>query len=179
MARLIRMTGAIEDDRGVRHAPRRLTTTDRVSFRLRTAATVQKLRERPPASERAKYSALLRRRMLRNSGPPPERTWWFWGGLLVLQLPFIVMYVLLPPSEQRLWLLVTPLTTFSAVWFFTIRHDRQIRRDDRERLPTLVPACMVCAYDLTGVPIEEDGCTVCPECGAAWKIARGDGACGS
>ncbi|HRQ71701.1 MAG TPA: hypothetical protein PLU35_01600, partial [Phycisphaerales bacterium] len=30
-------------------------------------------------------------------------------------------------------------------------------------------ACASCDYPLEGVPESEDGCTVCPECGAAWR----------
>jgi hypothetical protein len=30
--------------------------------------------------------------------------------------------------------------------------------------------CPSCGYDLTGCDTAEDGCTVCPECGAAWRI---------
>jgi len=32
------------------------------------------------------------------------------------------------------------------------------------------PYCVACAYHLIGVPAEPDGCTVCPECGAAWNL---------
>ncbi len=31
--------------------------------------------------------------------------------------------------------------------------------------------CATCAYSLRGLPREPDGCTVCPECGAAWRLA--------
>lgn len=30
--------------------------------------------------------------------------------------------------------------------------------------------CPVCAYRLEGLRVEEDGCTVCPECGGAWRL---------
>ena len=30
--------------------------------------------------------------------------------------------------------------------------------------------CFLCAYSLDGLMPEADGCTVCPECGGAWKI---------
>ncbi len=32
--------------------------------------------------------------------------------------------------------------------------------------------CGGCAYTLEGVPVEPDGCLVCPECGAAWRRER-------
>lgn len=30
--------------------------------------------------------------------------------------------------------------------------------------------CPACAYRLTGIDAESDGCVVCPECGAAWEL---------
>jgi hypothetical protein len=30
--------------------------------------------------------------------------------------------------------------------------------------------CPCCNYELTQLPPEDDGCTVCPECGAAWRL---------
>lgn len=30
--------------------------------------------------------------------------------------------------------------------------------------------CGCCGYDLAKLPVAEDGCTVCPECGAAWQL---------
>jgi hypothetical protein len=37
-------------------------------------------------------------------------------------------------------------------------------------------ACVCCGYDLREVPAAADGCTVCPECGGAWRLvpARAD-----
>lgn len=32
------------------------------------------------------------------------------------------------------------------------------------------PLCLGCEYVLRGIPPEPDGCTVCPECGAAWRL---------
>ncbi len=35
--------------------------------------------------------------------------------------------------------------------------------------------CPVCEYRLDNLAVEEDGCTVCPECGAAWRLAEQPG----
>jgi hypothetical protein len=32
--------------------------------------------------------------------------------------------------------------------------------------------CPSCGYDLAGLEAGADGCTVCPECGAAWRLAQ-------
>ena len=37
--------------------------------------------------------------------------------------------------------------------------------------------CGSCGYDLAKLPVAEDSCTICPECGAAWKLHRCPG-CG-
>jgi hypothetical protein len=37
-------------------------------------------------------------------------------------------------------------------------------------VPKLVGRCLACGYDLDGLALAADGCTVCPECGAAWKL---------
>ena len=30
--------------------------------------------------------------------------------------------------------------------------------------------CLICEYNLAGLQPESDGCTICPECGGAWRI---------
>jgi hypothetical protein len=30
--------------------------------------------------------------------------------------------------------------------------------------------CPICIYPLASIPVEADGCSVCPECGAAWRV---------
>ncbi|MEL7472837.1 MAG: hypothetical protein AAGK04_05910 [Planctomycetota bacterium] len=36
------------------------------------------------------------------------------------------------------------------------------------------PVCLQCLFKLRGLMSEPDGCTVCPECGAAWRLASTD-----
>lgn len=33
--------------------------------------------------------------------------------------------------------------------------------------------CASCGYSLKELPLADDGCTICPECGAAWKLQPG------
>ncbi len=35
--------------------------------------------------------------------------------------------------------------------------------------------CLCCGYDLSGSNPASDGCTVCPECGAAWRLGEQPG----
>lgn len=40
--------------------------------------------------------------------------------------------------------------------------------------------CAACAHPIREIPAEADGCTVCPECGAAWRLGdRGAGSTGA
>ena len=40
-----------------------------------------------------------------------------------------------------------------------------------------IDRCASCGYQLCKLPVEVDSCTICPECGAAWKLHRCPG-CG-
>lgn len=39
-----------------------------------------------------------------------------------------------------------------------------------QQAATGVGKCATCLYHLEAIPAEADGCTVCPECGSAWKL---------
>ncbi len=40
------------------------------------------------------------------------------------------------------------------------------------RAPLTGFECKSCRQSLLGLPAEDDGCVICPECGAAWKLPR-------
>lgn len=70
-----------------------------------------------------------------------------------------------------------------GMWIYAgIRLTRSFGIDpDTMRKEMLARArCASCGYSLVGVPREADGCTVCPECAAAWRVpdlsARGPAA---
>ena len=73
------------------------------------------------------------------------------AGLLYLcSLPWIMWYAL---KKKR----------FSKVAAAMLKHSR----------------CPHCGYDLRMLPTSpEDGATICPECGCAWKLENATGACG-
>ena len=56
---------------------------------------------------------------------------------------------------------------FGAMIFWYMR-----RRTARDRIEGLLDEelCPSCRYSLRRLPPEKDGCWVCPECGAAWKM---------
>lgn len=41
----------------------------------------------------------------------------------------------------------------------------------RARAIVAIGRCPSCGYELSQLPIEADGCVICPECGAAWRRA--------
>jgi hypothetical protein len=59
----------------------------------------------------------------------------------------------------------------SAIWYGS-------RLTARVRIEAILDEsiCPSCRYPIGDIPAAEDGCTVCPECGAAWRLpARGAG----
>lgn len=65
---------------------------------------------------------------------------------------------------------VTTAAIFIPVlaWLLCSRSRRSEMKAIRFALERL--SCPACAYDLTGAAPAKDGCTVCPECGAAWQM---------
>ena len=49
-------------------------------------------------------------------------------------------------------------------------------RDHTAKAIILTGHCATCGYVLDGVQPESDGCTVCPECGSAWRLNGGKNA---
>lgn len=88
---------------------------------------------------------------------------------IVAGAALVVMGMLAPGLHPLIGLLVLLLTLIGASvglgylqrWFF-VRHFGG-------RL-LLAGLCACCDYDLKAVRPEPDGCRICPECGAAWKL---------
>lgn len=45
-----------------------------------------------------------------------------------------------------------------------------VRRWGRRRTAFFDKRCYSCGFDMGELSVEDDGCTVCPECGAAWRL---------
>jgi len=92
------------------------------------------------------------------------------AGFAVLCVSLCAYFGIVQPYGWRtalgfvLFFLVLVLAAYAA----DARRVRAMRRE----LEGLPDACPVCAYDLTGARPAEDGCAVCPECGAAWDLER-------
>jgi len=52
--------------------------------------------------------------------------------------------------------------------FISILEKRAITKN--KTLHLSCSKCPACFSDMRGRPVEEDGCVVCPKCGAAWKL---------
>ena len=68
----------------------------------------------------------------------------------------------------RLFVLLHVLAVLVVLPTILTRQLYWKRRGRRLMLPDR--RCLTCDYDLRDLPPEPDGCTVCPECGAAWKL---------
>lgn len=79
------------------------------------------------------------------------------------------------PPRGGAWVLVAigaiALLGFGpGIKLFMRPHARARRQSVLEDLRNLPPHCAGCWYPLNDVPTASDGCTVCPECGAAWRL---------
>lgn len=119
----------------------------------------------------------------------PEKSRWRWvrnagfllvAGIGVTALPLFLGWVLtlllhsvpFPPSHRLspamfvLGLFLSLLLTARVLWWTTSKH---VARTIATRI-VHHRRCGSCVYDIRSTPEEPDGCTVCPECGAAWKL---------
>lgn len=89
---------------------------------------------------------------------PSCLVWFIWGnigGVIIVAFLFLLLFSiggLLAPS---------------------IRDEKQRHLVHFQHL-RLIRCCAACEYPLGSVAVDEDGCTVCPECGAAWKLESTD-----
>lgn len=68
---------------------------------------------------------------------------------------------------------VLSLALVVFAWFLAAAWPAWVRFESRgwcRKAPLSLPICAVCAYELVDLAPEPDGCTVCPECGAAWRL---------
>ncbi len=71
------------------------------------------------------------------------------------------------------WLFIIVHTTLTAV---TLTSGQILANPVRSRAACLrFSICPSCARDLHALPLDADGCAVCPECGGAWRPLPGKG----
>ncbi len=83
-------------------------------------------------------------------------------SLPLLKLPDFVLFVLFGVVGQVLIVAAQTLVIYkTARWLWAPIEAREMLRKS---------ICPHCRFSLTGISPDPDGCTVCPECGAAWKL---------
>lgn len=64
----------------------------------------------------------------------------------------------------------------ASVMLLAVALAPRVLRQEREKIEriakTALPFCAACGYAMHGLTAQADGCTVCPECGAAWRVSR-------
>lgn len=109
----------------------------------------------------------------------------FWRSLVVngglftgIMVPVqAVMFTLM--FGRNAFVLMLP---FTPVYFFgfgipmalvSIRYGWRSVRHARDAM-LRHGLCPGCAHGIEGIPPQQDGCVVCPECGAAWRVQAAD-----
>lgn len=72
-----------------------------------------------------------------------------------------------PRRAVLMFVFLPPVVALGYIW--RRQMDAALARLESARAE-LPPVCPSCRYDLAGLPVEPDGCTVCSECGAAWRF---------
>lgn len=95
----------------------------------------------------------------------------FMGVLLTIVLGPIVLFATAGsiPAPVRVGVIAFLLVVL--VPFAVVRHRRRWPSRRAKEL-TQRRMCGACGYSLLRLVEASDGCTVCPECGAAWKLGK-------
>ena len=163
MARWRKWVGKVQDDRGASFVPRPDQEAKPASLRLLSRAEATERQLGPVQSRSATYRIELLKR---------DATIQAWPIALVLGgAVFIAACISAATGE-----LDNPAITLPAALLIGLLialgwyDDRRRVTKIKSALATLPPACLACRYELSGIPRADDGCTVCPECGAAWDF---------
>lgn len=161
------------DDRGV---PRKLQKSPKGSFEdgsFRLTGVVRtKPRKRDTHDDRVCRFVFASRRLVRMvDGTRSQRLVLITAsGLWLVLLPVLVWRL----GTDKLGVLAAlTLAAIVLIWLAAWEHGHQIRKL-RRGLRDLPPGCLSCWYDLSATTPAPDGCTVCPECGGAWRFDRAD-----
>ena len=89
-----------------------------------------------------------------------------WAGIWVNFAPRLFSHFPAHPTVQGIITGLLPSLPLPFVMYFIIRASRH-------RVARIVAHhgyCATCGYQLAGLTPAPDRCTVCPECGSAWRI---------
>lgn len=85
-----------------------------------------------------------------------------WVGVAILLMPALP----LPPMAKGALIGVGGFLAMPPVMWWIVRSHRQ----EVARMVASERYCASCGYSLREIDAAPDGCTVCPECGSAWRI---------
>ena len=162
MPRIRLLTGKLEDDRGVCHPQTPVRIKDSSSFRLQGwfRPSVPYGEGSDPCHLRAMLERQAISRRMMADGPN--------------RLLMGVIVVIFVAGAAAVWSQSKDIAIASlclpGIVILMDAVDRRRFRQRYEQVRTLPPVCLACLYDLSGLEPEPDGCTVCPECGAGWKL---------
>jgi hypothetical protein len=94
------------------------------------------------------------------------------GGAVFAYLLFRAALTHLGPQD-RLWsAIICGIAGIAAGWAFFRLGTKEPNVYKVAYMMAECRLCLCCGYDLGALSPEEDGATVCPECGAAWQIGE-------
>lgn len=108
-----------------------------------------------------------------------------WGGVRTLLLSCVV---LVPATLSTMWIrphsramsdgvlfISVVVVVFALFWAVLGHRLRASRCSELLSAARKYKRCPACCYDLGVCVAAADGCTVCPECGGAWKVSKASG----
>jgi hypothetical protein len=91
-------------------------------------------------------------------------------GLTLALMVFRMSSGALDVKDRTRGLVVAALMGIAGGYGFFRLNVRPPTTDGLLRMMKSAHRCVCCGYDLCGLASEQAGCTVCPECGAAWRL---------
>lgn len=89
-----------------------------------------------------------------------------WGAAWVVVSARFMVSVPLPPMVKGATVALVPVLPLPPLMWWLVRSVRQ----RVARLVVNERYCATCGYPLGQINAAADGCTVCPECGSAWRV---------
>lgn len=99
--------------------------------------------------------------------------WWAGVPMLIFSLAMLIVVISQLPVSTIVAPLALTLALFAIMWFIVqplLRRVLWVRRWKFRYIQ--VGRCPACQYSIASLEPSSDGCTVCPECGGAWRLAK-------
>tara|TARA_R110002111_G_scaffold248811_1_gene312644 strand:+ start:486 stop:938 length:453 start_codon:yes stop_codon:yes gene_type:complete len=100
----------------------------------------------------------------------------FWGGLFfsVLMQPLFILTGIVPLSMVVSWFFlghtVFIFVLMGTIWGVISKQGGWRTPLHAKKASLSIGCCTSCTYSIAEITPESDGCTICPECGAAWRL---------